>query len=392
MCHILQAEKSWTWPQQSEVLIYDAANHEILLEYIQPWNPETLHARFEQINMRVLLKSFFKKGRMVDAYIDSFIERVNPRLILTTIDNNANFYTLSLRHHDIKTLFFQNGCRGYHMDVFEFFDSLDSNVFNTFFVDYMFVFGSTIGEQYSKFVKGNILPIGSIKNNFMPKEIFPQRGVIAFVSHWKPYTKKFKWETNAITPRWGEISFDDLWTNPDNLIIQCLMHYAEEKKKRVVFIPRQLKNSELLVQEKNYYRKLMGNEPEFLLPSEPYPSYSSVDSAEVVVSLDSTLGYESIGRGNKTAIFQIRGTLTGLPGWNYGWPVKFPETGPFWTHKPDPDIFIRILDYLFEVSDEQWEKDVEATNFSSIMKYDPGNTIFQSILEKELGPSPTSTH
>ena len=150
----------------------------------------------------------------------------------------------------------------------------------------------------------------------------------------------------------------------------------------------------------------MGIEPEFFETSGPYPSYKGVDSAEVVVSSDSTLGYESIGRGEKTAIFSIRGTLLELSGGSvvtpsssffdgsrdYGWPGDFPDEGPFWTNKPDPDIFIRILDYLFEVSDEQWKKDVEATNFSSLMEYDPGNTIFQSILEKELGPPPTTAH
>ena len=94
----------------------------------------------------------------------------------------------------------------------------------------------------------------------------------------------------------------------------------------------------------------------------------------------------------KTAIFSIRGTLLELLDRDYGWPADYPDEGPFWTNKPDPDIFIRILDYLFEVSDEQWKNDVEATNFSSIMEYDPRNTIFQSILEKELGPPPTSAH
>ena len=73
---------------------------------------------------------------------------------------------------------------------------------------------------------------------------------------------------------------------------------------------------------------------------------------------------------------------------NYGWPADYPDEGLFWTNKPDPDIFVRILDYLFEVSDEQWRKDVEETNFSSIMEYDPKNTILQSILERELGILP----
>ena len=134
----------------------------------------------------------------------------------------------------------------------------------------------------------------------------------------------------------------------------------------------------------------MGIEPEFFEAPGSYTSYQAVDSAEIVVSTDSTLGYESIARGKKTAIFSIRSTLLEMSDCAYGWPADYPDEGPFWTNKPDSDIFIRILDYLFEVSDEQWKKDVESTNFSSLMEYDPGNTIFQSILEKELGVPPIS--
>ena len=124
----------------------------------------------------------------------------------------------------------------------------------------------------------------------------------------------------------------------------------------------------------------MGIEPEFSETSGPYPSYKAVDSAEVVVSMDSTIAYESVARGKKTALFAIRGTLRELFDYDYGWPADYPDEGPFWTNKPDPDIFIRILDYLFEVSDEQWKKDVEATNFSSLMEYDPRNTIFKYMV------------
>ena len=72
LCYFFQTRKVWTWPQQSKILIYDAANSEILLEYLKPWNPEILHVREEKIYMRVLLKSFFKKGRRSDAYIRLF--------------------------------------------------------------------------------------------------------------------------------------------------------------------------------------------------------------------------------------------------------------------------------------------------------------------------------
>jgi surface carbohydrate biosynthesis protein len=382
---VLRAKKVWVWPRQSKVLIYDAANREILLEYLKPWNPEILHVRNEQINIRALLKSLFRKGRRVDAYIDCFVEKVNPRLLVTIVDNNATFYTISERHPNVKTIFLQNGLRGYYQDVFEYLDNLNFDAKKTFFVDHMFVFGSAIAERYSKYIRGSILPIGSIKNNFMTKEKSPETGTIAFISSWRNSKGWFLKDTF--------FSFEEVWEIPDNLILQCLMKYAKEKNKRVVIIPNQPKNSELFIQEKNYFRKLMNGEPEFLLPTGTYPSYSATDSTEIVVAFDSTLGYESIARGNKTAVLAFRGTMQGvISSWDFGWPLELSKEGLFWTNKPDPKEFVRILDYLFEVTDEQWQKDVESTNFSSIMEYAPDNTILQSILDKELGPPPPSAH
>jgi surface carbohydrate biosynthesis protein len=135
---------------------------------------------------------------------------------------------------------------------------------------------------------------------------------------------------------------------------------------------------------------MMGEEPEFLEPSGAYSGYNAVDCAEVIVALDSTLGSESIARGKKAAIFPIRGTLSEVKGLDFGWPADFADEGPFWTNKPDPDVFVRILDYLFEVDHEQWQRDLKSADFSSIMNYDSENTILQSILEKELGTPPVS--
>ena len=392
LCYFFQTRKVWTWPQQSGVLIYDAANSEILLKYLKPWNPEILHTRKEQINLRVLLKSSFRKGNRVHAYIDCFIEKVHPRLIVTTIDNSAFFYKISKRHPNIKTLFLQNGIRGYFKDIFEVLENLDSDIISTFFVDYMLVFGSKIGKKYSQYLKGKVLSAGSIKNNFVRKKYSPQPGVIAFIGTWRLCRDVHYGETF--------FSFEDFSARPDSIIIQCLMNYASENNKRLVIIPStpQAMNgydsktsSDLLSMERDYY-KLMGIEPEFSEFLDSYSSYQAVDSAEIVVTLESTLGYESVARCQKTAFFQIRSTLLELSErtMEYGWPGNFPEEGPFWTNKPDPKIFTRILDYLFNVSDDQWKKDVESTNFSSLMEYDPGNTIFQSIIEKELGVPPIS--
>jgi surface carbohydrate biosynthesis protein len=178
---------------------------------------------------------------------------------------------------------------------------------------------------------------------------------------------------------------EEFYRQADHPIIQCLVNYAKKKNKRLAIIPRSKKNSALRVQEEAYFSELLCEECVFLEAKGLYPSYNAVDAAEVVVGVDTTLVYESIARGKKTAIFSIRSNLLGIHGLTYGWPGDFPSEGPFWTNHPDSNAFVRILDYLFEVDDVQWSKDVEATNFSSLMIYNSGNCILKSILEKELG-------
>lgn len=353
------------------------------MEYLQPWNPEMLHIRGEQINMRVLMASLFKNGKKSDIYRDCFIASVRPRLIVTNTDNSLFFITISQRHPEIKTLFVQNGVRSYYQDLFEILDKMNAARRSTLTVDYMLSFGSIIGAEYARYIRGAVVPIGSIKNNWVPIKQPSQRDVIAFVSQWHNdgfYMGGIFYTQEAI------------FGQTDRLIIQCLSHYAEENNKRLVIIPRNRKHIELLAKEKAYFCELIGDECEFFEPQGAYTVYHAVDTAEVVVAVDSTVGYESIARGKKTAYFSIRSRLLGIPAYTYGWPGDFPDDGPFWTNRPDPDTFVRILDHLFEIDDAQWQKDLEATNFSSLMIYNPGNTILKSILEKELGPAPITAN
>ncbi len=376
-CRVILSEKKWCWPRQSEVLIFDASRQVVLKEFLKGCSPEVLHLRGEQFNVPVLLASFFKRGSRADAYVDCFIEKVSPRLIVTYIDNNISFYTISKRHPGVKTLFIQNGSRGYYCDVFESLNKAEQSFLQKLKVDYMLVFGSEIGKKYSRYVAGDTVLIGSIVNNGARKEKSPRLGVIAFVSQWR--------QSSGINLGGTFYSFDNFWRKPDDLIIQCLINYARLKNKQLVIILGQRASDDLRSNEEAYFRKLMGSEPEFLCPLGSCAGYQAVDSAEVVVSLDSTLGYESIARGNKTAIFSIRGAFVNSLGLNFGWPADFPDAGLFWTNKPDLDGFVRILDYLFEVDGEQWREDIRTSNFSSIMMYDPGNTILKSTLEKIMG-------
>lgn len=368
----MRAKWFWHWPRQSDVLIYDAVRLDTLMEYLNSWHPEVLHLRGEQIYIRVLLKSLLRGGVKTHAYIDCFVEKVRPRLVVTFVDNDISmfFCTISQRHPEVKTLLIQNGWRDGTEDFFSNLEKMDFDTFGKFHVDYMLTFGSLVGGKYSQYIQGNTVPIGSITNNRVVKESMSQRGVLAFVSQCSFF--------RLLHP-------EDPFVKADRFVVPCLVRYAEKKNKRLMIIPKYHKDGELCAMEKAYFRGLLGSEPEYLKTDGLFSGYQAVDSADVVVSIGSTLGYESIARGNKTAHFSIRDIMEGLKGFNFGWPGNFPDEGLFWTNNPDADSFVRILDYLFEIDDEQWRKDIEEIKFPSLMVFDPGNAKLKYTLQKVLG-------
>jgi surface carbohydrate biosynthesis protein len=382
----------WSWPRHAEVLIFDSPGLYLLMKYLEPWDPELLYIRGEQLNVRVFLRSLFRGGGKLENYIDCFIDKVRPRLIVTFVDNDVLFYKLGLKHPEVKTLFVQNGWRDYK--CFKICDRMEPKELDKLFVDYMLVFGSVVGEHFSQFVKGCTVPVGSLSNNFTPKINSPKQGVIAFVSGWRPLALDGEFNKTGIE-----------YIMSCNLIVPFLEDYAKKKNKRFMIVPcsiakqsaesasRKIKSSNfsnikkttwISKDEKAFFARLLGHEPEFIENEDFFPSYQAIDSAEVVIAVDSTLGYESIARGNKTGIFAVSSNFVKDKSLKFGWPGDFSGEGLYWTDKADPARFTKILDYLFEVDDAQWRKDLEVTNFSSLMVYDPGNTIFKETIEKGL--------
>jgi surface carbohydrate biosynthesis protein len=369
------AKKCWSWPRKSQVLIFDSCGESLLMEYLKPWKPEVFHVRGEQINIPVLLLSLLKPGKKSAIYTDCFIAKVKPRLIVTFIDNNFNFYTLAKRHPQVKTLFIQNGIRSFFYDL-EDFALMNGSELK---VSYMLTFGSEIGEAYRKYIAGTVLPIGSLKNNLIPISQSVKKDVIAFISQWHEYDFSFRGVSYSPKSFYEQI---------DRPIIQFLKNYAKVHNKHLMIIPLNsaITNPRLRSLEELYFKELLEDEPKFLESQGPYPSYQAADKAEILVTIESTLGYEAIARGKKTAMFSTRSTVLGLEGNNFGYPGKYADEGLFWTNNSDPAAFNRIIDYLFNVSHEEWSKDLSKSRFSSLMQRDPNNSIFKSILEKELAP------
>ena len=368
------ARKVWHWPHQSDVLFFDASGQDILLEYMRQWNPEILHKRNEFINVPVLFASIFRDGKKSDAYIDCFIEKVRPKLIITMIDNDTSFYAVGQRHPTVKTMVIQNAVRARIMEGKKP-DGTHGKI------DYMMVMGSNVGSEYSKYIQGDSISMGSLKNNHYPKSVVKASGTIVFISQYRDFESIFLD---------GKLYTHKQYYQAEKIVLENLVQYANKNEKNISIVPVFGFEDPLFIKEKEFYGNILGQPANFLESRECGGSYYNIDEAGLVVGVDSTLVYEAIARGAKTAIFSIRSDFLGLKGYTYGWPAEYEDDGPFWTNHINSENLERILDHLFEIDDAQWHAELAEHSFDKVMTYDPGNGILKSILTKELGPTTNS--
>lgn len=379
----LAPPKTWRRPEQAEILVYDACNAEVLLPYLAAYRVETLHLRGETINvpgvLRAMLDPEFWRGNPIQAYADAFVRMVEPKLILTYIDNDPGFYTLSRRFPGIKTMFVQNGTRGEVGDVFGYLQPSEQ-----FHVDYMLVHGAAIGRHYSRFVSGQTIPVGSIKNNAVKSSGVAAEKSILFFS-------QFSYEPAGNAPFLSEadgrpIYWDEFY-RADIEVVSFLGRWCAGNDWKLIVCGRDFRQEG---PERDFFAALLQNcSWEYIPRSDVFASYRLMDSAQLTVFIDSTLGYEALARGKRTAAFSCRGWPANTQPFKFGWPEPMPDNGPFWTSHVDTDEFARILDYLLVAGDDEWERD-RMQYTADLMAYDPGNLLFSSITNRVLEVSARS--
>ena len=380
----IAAQKNWRLPKHSEVLIYDACGQEELAPYLTKYQVSTLAVRGESINVPCLLLAMLKpefwKGKLLCAYAEAFIQAVFPKVVITFIDNNPNFYNLSKRFPVIKTIFVQNGSRGETGDVFDSLVKSDSH-----HVDYMCVFGAAIGRHYLKYLSGKSVPIGSLKNNAVDKSDKPTDDEVLFISQWhsKPNNGVFFHVENDGTQIYWEAFYE-----AEVKVLGFLNKWCAENNKLLKICGRETDKDG---PEKKFYAELLTKcKWEYIPRTEIYSSYKLINATNIVIFIDSTLGYESIARGKRTASFSCRMFGAQRQFYVFGWPADLSNNGPFWTNNQDETQFQRIMDYLNTVSDEEWEQ-TRQQYASELMDFDPGNTRLIALLDKLLPNSSSAS-
>jgi len=378
LVHFLHSKMIWRKPGKAKVLIYDRAGSDVFLTYLDDKSVEIFDIRGESLNLYVLFKCLLHLKLSTRNYKFQYLTYVKPSVALTFIDNNPSFYQLKNIQKDLITVFVQNGLRGeLDNDVFSFLKR-QTHLRNKYQVDYMLTFGNAVGQKYSKYIDGKILPIGSLKNNLYQSKTQISLKSLIFISEYKPPPKP---ESRPMSIQDNQPIFWNQVYSAEQFLLPLLKKYCLQNKLELKICMR---SSDQTKEERNYFRYLLGNENwEPIEKLNLYSSYKNIAAAGFVVFVDSTLGYEALARGKKAAAFTLRGKSLRSASRNFGWPADLPDNGPFWTNNADEREFERVMDYITTVSDEEWEQ-TRQRYVPELMKYDPGNTCFLKLM-RELG-------
>jgi len=370
--------KEWRPPKKCDIVIYDDCGSDILIPYLIKYQIEVFCSRNERLNVVCLLASILNsqtwKGNFYQGYLEAFIRAASPKLVITYIDNDSRFYQLSYRIKTIKTIFVQNGFRGLSGDL----DRLTRLHHNK--VDYMLVHGPAIGAYYSKINAGKIVNIGSFKNNMFKVCAQSACNDVLFVSQWRQNIAR---DNVMYLERDGTPVYWDQFYSAEYAVLKLLSVWCLGQGKILHICGCALEAN--AGEELKFYDSILSNcccKWFYHKRMDAFSSYRLVDTSEIVVTIDSTLGYESLSRGKKTAFFCCRESTTSnslMP--SFGWPASMPIDGPFWTNSLDRVRFAQILDYLGSVAIKDWDLIVRYYA-TEIIDYDLGNSRFVSLVEE----------
>ena len=349
-------------PKPHKTLIYDRSGSDFLLSILDRRSTGILDIRGESLNVPVLIRMLCRRKISLFHYTTAYISFVKPRIIVTTTDTDINFYRLKGTFPEIVTVAIPNGLKsdlGPQCDS-GFFISLEKLSESTYLsADFICTFGGAIATKYHPYIDAKFLTTGALKNNSLEMKDGHSGNGILFVSQYPP-----KWSDNSATCLYYKsypLSYS-LFYSAELLVIQFLARYCRQNQIQLTICGK--RNSDF-VNELNFYSNALSDMPfEFIPSNTPSDSYKQIARSKIVVTIDSALGYESLARAKRTAMFSIRGKLTsesiGVPldDLNFGWPLELPDTGPFWTNTASEAEFSRILNYLMTVSDADWSNEI----------------------------------
>ena len=333
-----------------------------------------------------IIKVFFYRGFFL-AYSCALINNIKPKAIVTFIDNDYRFYLLKKLNQNIKFISIQNGNRGYFIDFFGNPNLKKLSRNKQMQADYIFVFNNEIKKYYKKYIQAKIIAIGSFKNNFFKPKLYPKKDLL-YISQFRDRKSS---NNNTIRDNfifhYGKktITWEKYFTT-ENKLIKILQKFCKKNNLKLIVLGCSLSNK---IKEEKHFKKILSNfDYQFIERKNIFSNYNHIDNYKLVVTMFSTLGYESLGRLNKTCFFmETPKELNFLEErcTRFGWPNKFQEFGINYCNTAKSSEIDLTLQKMHDMPENRW-KSYALKYRDNIMEFDMNNTVLKKELTKIFLP------
>ena len=383
----------FSFPRRVRLVYFGRIGLGILRNYVTETDVAIYENPRERLNVWVALRMLLSRDLSEFSYYRAFLRWRKPKFVITMEDNNVTFYATKVVMPECTTLAIQNGVRNAHSH------SADSN-FKTelqhlnqkgYDADVI----GTLGGLGSTFYKGalpnsrvRLVEMGHVMNNalsvsgegdsassrrlvFISK--FPNRGESGVDDEWDSKVI-FYMHQAALTAK--------QYYNVEGIVARNCATIANEHSMQFVVLG---KRPAWQVGEYNYFAEhLKGLSWQYLPSSNQASSYEAIRPSDVIVNVDSTLGYELFSRGLRVAFVAARMQAAGHPEiveQRFGYPLLEESTGPFWTSEATDAEIRRVVSTAISVSEEQWIKMTDSAR-QMLFQYDRSNTRLCSELDR----------
>ena len=355
----MKARWKFSIPQSKNILVYDAEGNHIAKLFFKKSDYHLFHIRYEEFNIRVILNTVIKFGlnNLKRNYKIEYISQVKPKLIINFLDNNLTFYTLKKFYKFANFTCVQTSSRDdqFFNQCKEYYKKNNTKLE----IDNFFVVSENDKQRFSKIINSNYQVIGTLKNNLYSK-----------IKNYKKQKKKILF----ISQQNYELSSKDFFKKQkkekEKKIFDELYKVVCEKKWNLTLSSKNTKKA-----EKEYRKQFTNGNWKYLSGDKVANSYNAVNTHDLIVFTNSSLGLEALTKYKKCISFPP--DYFPFKGFN----LKYPKEGPFWSCKFTKKRLRDLIDKIDKYNQIKWNKLVNKY-IKNIMYYDPNNKKFKEFLKK----------
>ncbi len=375
--------------RRKQVALFDASGISILNQYVPDHDVSIIDA--EHLNFFATLRMLAGRKKSLFSYTVAYIKTFRPKFVFTFIDNNIDFYKLAEIFPKIKFIAIQNGQRANYANQlgFGFFDQLHrESAKYKLSAHTICVLGSNEGDKYSKYIQAKQIITGSLKNNLIGDQIEPKEHFdVVYISQHAPFKipnseVKFFFANKSITAEEFYVI--------EQKIVRFLAARSKQTNQSFAVLGKRTDSSPF---EREFFESAAAPQSVHFIPRTSEAStYEYCNSASLIVTTDSTIGFEFLARGKKVAFLSARIDAIDhvlsqeVHNTDFGFPLELGTSGPFWTNAANESEFERVIGSIQSMSEAQWASAVSPYN-ELLMAYQPGNTAFIQMLRSEGIPT-----